>query len=161
MASFRQLSDGSQTVYDDLTGVEMWRAGGPKPIGIPGASPASVPDFRPGSVMKMGAFAGLVATTGGAVGAWTNTLGYDIIVKLAWLDVTTVSTGAANISVGQTPTSVTTSSANIVAAVSVATTGIKTSALAVKVKNGEFITVTGSADTTGLVMNVYIEYVPA
>lgn len=160
MASIRQNPDGSVALFSDRTGTEAQRAGGPLPIGGPGAG-GSVPDFRPGSTMKMGPFAGLVATTGGAIGAWTNNLGYDIIATSAYFDVTTASSGAANLTVGQTPTGVTTSSANLIAAVSVASTGIKASALAVKVKNGEFITLTGSADTTGLIGSLYVDYVPA
>lgn len=160
MAMFKQNTDGSVSVVEEVSGAEVFRAGGQKAIGAPGAG-GSVPDYRPGGTMKMGPYAGLVATTGGAIGAWTNNLGYDIIVTSAYFDVTTVSTGAANLTVGQTPTNVTTSSTNLIAAVSVAALGIKPSALAVKVKNGEFITLTGSADTTGLVGSLYLDYVPA
>lgn len=162
MASIRQNSDGSATFFSDVTGTEAMRAGGPKPIGGPGAG-GSTADFRPGSCLKMGPFAGVVATTGGAIGAWTNNLGYDIIIEYAVFDVTTASSGAANLTVGQTPTSVTTSSTNLIAAVSVASTGGKASAaaLGIKVKNGEFVTLQGSADTTGLIGSLYLRFIPA
>lgn len=160
MATIRQNSDGSVTLFSDVTGTEALRAGGPKTIGGPGAG-GSTPDFRPGGTMKMGAFAGVVATTGGAIGAWTNNLGYDIIATSAYFDVTTASSGAANLTVGQTVTSVTTAASNLIAAVSVASTGIKASALAVKIKNGEFVTLQGSADTSGLIGSLYIDFVPA
>lgn len=160
MAVIRQNSDGSLGMAKETGGLEVFRAGGPAPVGLPGAG-LSVPAFHPGSTMKLGAFAGVVATTGGAIGAWTNNLGYDIIVTSVYVDVTTVSAGAANLTVGQTPTSVTTSSANLLAAVSVAALGIKPSALAAKVKQGEFITLTGSADTTGLVCNLYADFIAA
>lgn len=160
MAEFKQNSDGSVGIVKETNALECFRAGGPAPTGLPGAG-FTVPAFHPGSTMKMGAFAGLTATTGGAIGAWTNNLGYDIIVTSVYVDVTTASTGAANLTAGQTPTSVVTSSSNLLAAVSVASTGIKPSALAAKVKQGEFITLQGSADTTGLVFNFYADYVPA
>jgi hypothetical protein len=161
-ASLRQNPDGSMSVFSDVTGVEATRAGGGKAIGGPGAG-VSVPDFRPGSALKIGPFAGVVATTGGAIGAWTNNLGYDIIIEYADFDVTTASSGAANLTVGQTPTSVTTAASNIIAAVSVASTGGKASAaaLGIKVKAGEFVTLQGSADTSGLVGSLYLRFIPA
>jgi hypothetical protein len=160
MAELKQATDGSLVVFEGQQGVEYARFGGPKPVGAPGAG-GSIPDFRPGSKIKLGPYAGVVATTGGAIGAWTNNLGYDVIVTGAWFDVTTVSTGAANLTVGQTATSVTTASANLIAAVSVAALGVKPGGLSVKVKAGEFVTLTGSADTTGLVGSLYLEYMPA
>jgi hypothetical protein len=160
MAELRQNPDGSMSIYSEQTGIEAMRAGGAKSVGGPGAG-GSTAEFRPGGTIKLGPYAGLVATTGGAIGAWTNTLPYDIIVTSAYFDVTTVSTGAANLTVGQTPTSVVTASANLIAAVSVAALGIKASALAAKVKVGEFVTLQGSADTTGLVGSLYLDYVPA
>lgn len=160
MAELRQNPDGTLAIVSEATGVECARFGGPKPVGGPGAG-GSVADYRSGGAIKIGPFAGLVAATGGAIGAWTNNLGYDIIVTEALFDVTTVSTGAANLTVGQTPTSVVTASANLIAAVSVAALGVKPSNLMAKVKNGEFVTLTGSADTTGLVGSLYMRFVPA
>lgn len=160
MAQLRQNPDGSASFVSEVTGVEVMRAGGPKPVGAPGAG-LSVPDFRPGSWLKVGPFAGVVATTGGAIGAWTNNLGYDILVLSSAFDVTTVSTGAANLTVGQNATGVTTAASNIIAAVSVASAGVKNSTLGVKVKAGEFVTLQGSADTSGLVGSLYLEFIPA
>lgn len=162
MSNKRQLADGSAAFINDLTGAEALRVGGPKPVGAPASAGGSVPDFRPGTVLKMGPFAGVAATTGGAIGSWTNTLGYDVIVTEAVVDVTTQSTGAANLSVGQTATNATTSSTNFLSAVAVGSAGVKQGALttAVKVKNGEFVTLTGSADTTGLVANLYLRAFP-
>lgn len=159
MAEFKQNADGSIGVYAEAAGNEVARFGGPKSVAGPGAG-VSTAEYRAGKI-KIGPFAGLVATTGGAIGAWTNNLSYDIVILASAFDVTTVSTGAANLTVGQTPTSVTTSSANIIAAVSVAALGIKPSNLMVKVKAGEFVTLQGSADTTGLVGSLYLDYVPA
>jgi hypothetical protein len=158
MANIRQNSDGSAGWVSEVTGVEAIRVGGPKPTGAPAAS---IPDFRPGGTIKLGPFAGVAATTGGAIGAWTNNLGYDIIVTSAYFDVTTQSSGAANLTVGQNTTNVTTAASDIIAAVSVASTGIKASALAVKVISGAFVTLQGSATTAGLVGSLYLDYVPA
>lgn len=162
MAELRQNPDGTLAIISEMTGVECGRFGGPKTVGGPGAG-VSVADYRGGSCLKVGPFAGVVATTGGAIGAWTNNLGYDILIEWLNLDVTTVSTGAANVNIGQTPTSVVTSSSNLLAATSVAALGPKPNAapLGVKVKNGEFVTLTGSADTTGMVANLYLRFVPA
>jgi len=158
MAEFRQNADGSLSVYNEAAGIDVFRAGGPR---SPTGGSASVPDFRPGGTMKLGPFVGLVATTGGAIGAWTNNLGYDILVTSAYFDVTTPSVGAANITVGQTPTSIVTASANLIAAASVAAVAFLSSGLGVKVKAGQFITLQGSADTTGLIGNLYLDWVPA
>jgi hypothetical protein len=162
MAEIKQNTDGTVAFVSEITGKEAARFGGPKTIGGPGAG-VSVGDHRPGSMLTLGPFAGVVAATGGAIGAWTNNLGFDIIVTEAIFDVTTVSTGAANLTVGQTPTSVVTAASNLIAAVSVAALGVKGGAItaAIKVKNGEFVTLQGSADTTGLVGNLYLRYNPA
>lgn len=161
MANFKQNADGSVSIINELTGVEAFRAGGPKPIGGPGTGAVSIPQFVPGSVLKMGPFAGLVATTGGAIGAWTNNLGYDILIRRIVVDVTAASSGAANLTVGQTPTSVVTSSNNLLTATSVAAISVIGASTQVKVKQGEFITLTGSADTTGMIANLFLALIPA
>jgi len=160
MANFKQNADGSVGIISDITGVESFRAGGPKSIGAPGAG-VSQALFSPGSCIKLGPIAGLVATTGGAIAAWTNNLGYDILIHRCVVDPTTASTGAANLTIGQTPTSITTSSTNILSATAINATTVVGATTQVKCKNGEFITMQGSADTTGLIMNVYLYFVPA
>ena len=100
---------------------------------------------------------GVTATTGGAVGSWANPEGQSIIINSVTLDVTTQSTGAANVAVG-VAANATTSATTFFTAQAVGSAGVFKSTTAAKASSSQFITVTGSADTTGLVANLYIHY---
>lgn len=114
------------------------------------------------------------ATTGGAVGSWTPVEGAPIIITRAMVYVATASTGAANLSVG-VGASATTSATNLIAATSAHTSssvldsftsqivaataaesGIVT--LAQILTAGQYVTVTGSASTAGMVATLYVWY---
>jgi hypothetical protein len=114
------------------------------------------------------------ATTGGAVGDWQPPEGVEVLLLRAYILVTTASTGAANLSVGQA-SSATTSATNLIPATSVHTTGAvidsftaqiqaataaesALSPLLVPMPVGNFVTFTGSASTAGMVATAYIEY---
>jgi hypothetical protein len=107
------------------------------------------------------------ATTGGAVGTWKAPGATRVIITRVVLDITTKSTGAANLSVG-TATDGVTSSANLIDTLAVGsaagtfdnivnggTNGKAMQPLA----SGSSVTVTGSATTAGLVGTMYIEYI--
>lgn len=108
------------------------------------------------------------ATTGGAVAAWANPEGANIAIVRVLLAVNTASTGAANLSVG-IAANATTSNATTFDAKAVGTAGLFDNAddtdngstgiaKAQKMTSTQYITATGSADTTGLVGNLFIYY---
>jgi hypothetical protein len=155
MASLKQNADGSVSIFSELEGIDVMRAGGPK------TPTASNPNFRPGSYLKWQING--PTDTAGALGSWQNTLGYDIIVTGVCLDVTTQSAGACTVSVGQAANG-TSLSGNIFNGQSVAATGqfSPASPAAKKVTAGQFITAsTASGASSGLVGQLYIEFVPA
>lgn len=111
---------------------------------------------------------GVVATTGGGVGGWTNPEAGSIMIKRVLVNITTKSTGAANLAVGSTATNITTSSNNLLDALDVGTAAVLADNITDKgsagksrqlLATGKFVTFTGSADTSGLVGVAYIEYV--
>ena len=114
-------------------------------------------------------------TTGGAVATWQPGEATGVLLLRAYIYVTTASTGVANVNVGQ-GASATTSYTNLIPATSVHTTGatidsITTqiiaataaesgiSNLVVFMAAGNYVTVTGSATTAGMVATLYIEYI--
>lgn len=97
------------------------------------------------------------ATTGGAVASWANVEAQDIIISRIVIDVVTQSTGAANVAVGVAANG-TTSATTFFAAQAVGAAGVFSNATAAKATTSQFVTVTGSADTTGLVGSLYIYY---
>lgn len=106
--------------------------------------------------------AGVAAVTGGAILGLANPEAADLIVNRVVIDPIVKSTGAANLLVGIGATA-TTSATNIIAAgvAGPANTGPIDSlpALgAVKWPAGQYLTITGSATTVGLVGRVYIDY---
>lgn len=127
------------------------------------------------SATARGVKVGRLAITGAALHAattlaWQNPESSAIIILRVWLDVTTVSTGAASVDVGYTATSATTTSDTLLDGVDVnAATAVFDSmnaaldaganAKAQKAASAKWVTITQSAETTGLVANLYIEYV--
>lgn len=107
------------------------------------------------------------ATTGGAVAAWANPATTAVLVTRVVANVTTKSSGAANLSIG-VAANATTSSTTFHAAAAVGSAavvldsvtggGSSASIGAQVLASGSYITVTGSADTTGMVGSLYIYY---
>lgn len=151
----KQNADGSMAIINPLDSSEVLRVGGPK------AATQNSPIYKNTSALKL-AVAG-TADTAGALLSWQNNLGYDIIVIGAVLDVTTQSSGACTVSLGQTPTNGTTLSSNMISGQSVASAGqFKNAApLGVKVPNGTWITgSTASGASAALVGSFYMPYFP-
>lgn len=104
-------------------------------------------------------------TTAGGVLSLANPEGADLIVTRLILDVTTASTGAAAVDAGIAANG-STSADNLIDGASVATIGVLdniedggTNGQAVyKWGASQYLTITASADATGLVANAYIEY---
>ena len=114
------------------------------------------------------ALAGTSSTSGGAVATWTPSASENsaIVITRVLLYVKTVSTGAANLNVG-VAADASTSSNNLITALDVhSNTGAfdnlgspGASGKACQVLSGtQAITVTGSADTTGLVGEMWVAY---
>ena len=151
--NIRQRNDGGVGLVTDATSEEIASFGGP---------------FRGVKVYKA-ALAGVAATTGGALFALANPEGAPIIITRFQIDVTTKSTGAANVTFG-TAANGTTSSDNLIDTYAIGGTEKVVDNLVDKGTNGkmnqkmtasQYITGTGSATTAGLVGNVYIHYVLA
>jgi hypothetical protein len=114
--------------------------------------------------------AAIHAGTGGVV-AWQNPEAAAITILRVWLDLTTVSTGACTLDVGVTAVSATTTSDTLLdgidanAAVGVfdsmnAALDTCANALAQKLAAGKWVTIDEkTGDATGLVANLYVEYV--
>lgn len=111
---------------------------------------------------------GTTATTGGAIGSWTPPMGgTGIIIERCIANVTTKSTGAANLSAG-VAANATTSATNLITASAVGSAAVlldsltlqvaATAALALLMTANQSVTFTGSASTAGLVGTAYIEY---
>lgn len=155
MANLKQYPDGSLGIYSDAEGIDVARFGGPR------TPTASAPNFRGGSTLKL-PVAGPTDTAGGLL-AWLNNLGYDIIVQGASLDVTTASSAACTVSIGQAA-GATTLDATFISGQTVATAGqfAKATPVAKKVTNGTYITAsTATGASAGLVGNLYVEFIPA
>jgi hypothetical protein len=155
MASIKQNPDGSLSIVSDLEGIDVMRAGGPA------VASAAAPNFRPGTIVKWQING--PTDTAGALGSWQNNLGYAIIVIGIALDVTTQSAGACTVSIGGAANG-TTLNATLISGQSVAATGTFTKATppVQRVAAGAFITAsTASGASSGLVGNVYVEYIPA
>jgi hypothetical protein len=113
------------------------------------------------------AIAGVVATTGGAIGNWVPAEALPAIITRVVFYVVTGSTGVANISIGVGATT-TTSATNLITATSVHTSGViidsltsqvaAVGALSLLMTGTQAITLTGSADTTGLVGILMIHF---
>lgn len=149
----RQRADGGvEFVEDSTSSVPLAVGGGYKAV----------------KVAKV-ALAGVTATTGGALFSWANPEGQSVIITRFQIDITTKSTGAANVSFGVAANG-TTSSANLIDTYAAGGTEKVVDNLADAGTNGkvvqkmtssQFVTGTGSASTAGLVGSVYIHYVIA
>ena len=116
------------------------------------------------------ALTGVTATSNGGIGAVINQEGVDVLITRCFLHVGTASTGAANLSCGIGATA-TTSSTDIISGLAVngvsgnyyngqaqqVTAKTQVSAPATW-SAGKYIVFTGSADTTGLVGTLFVEY---
>lgn len=114
--------------------------------------------------------AAIHAGTGGVV-AWQNPESTSILIRRAVLNLTTVATGACTLDIGVTATSATTSSDTLLdgidanAAIGVfdsmdASLDTGTNAHAQLLAAGKWVTIDEkTGDATGLVANLYIEYV--
>lgn len=113
---------------------------------------------------------GVVAATDGAIGAVLNPEGVDALITRCYLYVKTNSAGAANLScsVAATPTTAGTDIINALAMGAAAGKYYNGQAQQVSAKTevsapavwaaGEYINFTGSADTSGLVATLFVEY---
>ena len=107
---------------------------------------------------------GVAATTGGAVGAFENPFDFDVIVTNAVFRSTVNSTGAANIDVGVAANGTTSNDTifdglAVGSAAKVAHSGVANGTNgtgAVFLGEDQYITITGSATTAGLVAKLYL-----
>lgn len=148
--NLRQTAGGGIAAVDDITSTKVWETGGP---------------YRSIMIRKV-SIIGVAATTGGAIMAFANPENVPIIIDRIEIDVLTKSTGAANISVG-VATDGTTSSANFIDTYAIGATEKVVNNIDDKGAGGksvqkmslsQFVTITGSATTIGLVADVYIHY---
>lgn len=112
--------------------------------------------------------AGVVATTGGAIASVANPEGTTLIPVQAVLYVTTASTGAANISIGIGATA-TTSATDFINALAINGVSVPAAyngpvldaktALPAVWTTTSYLTVTGSADSSGFVGKLYVQYI--
>lgn len=114
---------------------------------------------------------GVVAATDGAIGAILNPEGVDLYITRCFLAVAANSTGAANLSCGvaATPTTAASDIINALAMGAAAGKYYNGQAQQVSAKTevtapavwaaGKYINFTGSADTSGLVATLFVEYV--
>jgi hypothetical protein len=156
MAVEKQNADGSESILGP-DGNEVARFGGRKQ---PAGTSTNTPDFPNGSTLRFQIGGG--TDTAGALLSWQNTLGYDILVYSHQLNVTTHSTAACTVSLGQTATNGTTLASNMISGQSVASNGaFNGGALSILVPQNTWITgSTASGASAGLVAVAYFEYVP-
>jgi hypothetical protein len=161
MEALQQFDDGTLAIVNAADALKDLHIGGPAlPV-------ATAPRYSVERVAKMALAA--VDTAGGAL-SWQNTTGRDVMVTRALLNVTTKSTGAGTISVGQTATNGTTSSANLLDTLDVGTaaglfSNLKNPGTLGKadqlVASGKWVTGSkASGGLAGLVGYAYICYVP-
>lgn len=111
---------------------------------------------------------GNASTSGGGIASWTPPQGgAGIVVTRCTVNITTKSTGAANLSAG-VAANATTSATNLITASAVGGAAVvldsinlqitATTPTAVAMASGSAVTFTGSATTVGMVGTAYIEY---
>lgn len=105
------------------------------------------------------------ATTGGAVLSLANPEGADLIITRLLLDVTTGSTGAANLT-GGVAAAATTANDGLITATAAGSGAVlmdsaNTTGRAQKWGANQFLNVTGSGSTAGMVGKAYVQYVRA
>jgi hypothetical protein len=111
---------------------------------------------------------GLVATTGGGIASVLNPEGVPLIITDVKIYVDTPSTGGANIAVGINASAVTSDTDMINAlAINGAITGLAYHGMTALAAKGaaqvwgaaEYITATGSADTSGFTGRLFVQYI--
>jgi len=157
MADIVQYADGSLALRNEVEGTDLGRWGGPK------TPSQTTPRYGGGKTMKIPLTANDAAA---GLFTWTNTEPVAVIVTKAVVDVTTGSSGACAISIGQAATSVL--SNNLIDTLSVATAGSfdnitdkgTNGKTRQRVAPGQMVTgSTASGASSGLVGNVYLDYV--
>ncbi len=130
----------------------------------------AVTTFTPGKGWLAIDFTGVTATTGGAIASVLNPEGQALIVTHADLYISANSTGAANLTVGIGASATTdyndmvTATAMAAAAGKVYTADARSASIATEVTApgvwgaSEYVNITGSASTVGLVGTLYVEY---
>jgi len=148
----KQHGDGSLALGRERDSQDTFRSGGyagPAASNTPGFLGEGSLDFNIG---------------GGAnpLLAWQNVLGYDIIVTLNTLDVTTVSGGACTVSAGVSTTSTGTDH-TMMSGQTVASTGtFNGGAVSVKVPQSSFIVLNeASGSASGLVARAFFNFLPS
>ena len=153
--NIRQTDSGGMAFTGDADAVTKFRVGGSLHSNT--------------SIRKFSAVAGVAATTGGAILAWTNPESVPIFITRIEIDVTTKSTGAANLSVG-VAANATTSAANLIDTYAIGSAEKVVNNIDDKGAGGKSVqkmsttqalTFTGSATTAGLVADIYVHYYTA
>ena len=157
MADIVQYADGSLALRNEVEGIDLARWGGPK------TPSQTMPRYGGGKTVKIPLAANDAAA---GIFTWTNNEPVAVIVTKAVVDVTTGSSGACSISIGQAATAVL--SNNLVDTLSVAAAGSfdnitdkgTNGKTRQRVVPGQVVTgSTASGASAGLVGNVYLDYV--
>jgi len=145
----RQQTDQTIEFVEDASAAVLMKAGGPSSPTV--AQPRIDMDRN----YKIPLTAG--TDTGGGLLSFQNPHSYDLLIVYAMLDVTTASSGACTVSIGETGTNGTTLSSNLISGQTVAATGIFNSgAKSVIWPAGKWLTAsTASGASAGLVANLY------
>lgn len=156
MADLVQNADGSLSVRNEIEGTDLGRWGGPK------TPSAATPRYGGVKTVKI-PLSAVDAAAG--IFTWTNNEPAAVIVTKVTVDVTTASTGACSISIGQAATAIL--SNNLIDTLSVATAGSfdnitdkgTNGKSRQRVAVGQLVTgSTASGASAGLAGNVYIDY---
>jgi hypothetical protein len=157
MADLVQNADGSVSVRNETEGTDLARWGGPK------TPSQTTPRYGGGKTVKIPLAANDAAA---GIFAWTNNEPVAVIVTKVVVDVTTQSSAACAISIGQAASPVL--SSNLVDTLSVAAVGTfdnvtdkgTNGKTRQRVAPAQLVTgSTASGASAGLVGNVYIDYV--
>jgi hypothetical protein len=166
------LSDLFDREYGTVVGTTNVRlATGWRPVVVgPGmiTTPVGPSNYlNPRIQAELVSFVGVASTSGGGIKTWQPASGLACCITRCLVNITTISTGAANLSVGQ-GSSATTSYTNLITASDVHSATIlldsltlqaaATSPLSLLMAAGNFVTFTGSATTVGMVGEAIIEY---
>jgi hypothetical protein len=157
MADIVQYADGSLALRNEIEGTDLGRWGGPK------TPSQTAPRYGGGKTVKIPLIANDAAA---GIFTWTNTEPVAVIVTKALVDVTTGSSAACSISVGQAATPVL--SSNLIDTLSVAAAGTfdnitdkgTNGKSRQRVAPGQVVTGSkASGASAGLVGNLYLDYV--
>ena len=157
MADLVQYADGSLALRNEVEGTDLARWGGPK------TPSQTTPRYGGGKTVKIPLTANDAAA---GIFTWTNTEPVAVIVTKAVVDVTTNSSAACSISIGQAATAVL--SNNLIDTLSVAAIGTFDNVTdkgtngksRQRVAPGQVVTgSTASGASSGVVGNLYLDYV--